>query len=180
MATAGSKDHKCTPGDDQSDTKMCDPCSRAHRRTLATVFCETCNGNMCNDCCVKHMMYAIGHHNITDINIRRNVDGTNNLELEVETSSDFEDSSQAQPLQLLKTLDMNSIKKNYKGQIGTHSIVTALDFLPDGRLVAIDHFKCMFYVFDEQLNGCIGWYNFENEPEDMACYTEQNVAVTFL
>jgi len=123
-------------------------------------------------------MNAIGHHNITDINIRRNVDAdyTKNLELEVENSSDFEDSSQKQPLQLLKTLDVKSITTNYKGPFNT--FISALDFLPDGRLVALDCFRCMFYLFDEQLNGCIGWYTFESAPLNMTCYKDQNVAVT--
>ena len=174
MATSSSKDHKCTTVGDQIDKNMCDLCSRSGRQTIATVFCETCKGNMCNDCCVKHMMYAIGDHNITDINNSHIVDETNHPE--VENSSDFEENTQAQPLQLLKTLDIKSISTNYRGQL--RASVTALDFLSDGRLVALDFNREMCYLFDEQLNGCIGWYTFESTPVDLACYEENNVAVT--
>ena len=123
-----------------------------------------------------HKMYAIGNHNSTDIKNRHIVDETKYLELETDNSSDFEDNSQAQPLQLLKTLDIKSINTNYRGQLSAR--VVALDFLSDGRLVALDYYREMCYLFDEQLNGCIGWYTFESRPLDLACYKENNVAVT--
>jgi len=71
MATGDAKDSRSDEcADDQVDSirgHMCDPCNRADRRTLATVFCKTCDGHLCSDCCVQHITSAIDKHQIIDI-----------------------------------------------------------------------------------------------------------------
>jgi len=80
MATGDAKDSgsdECA--DDQVDSvrgHMCDPCNRADRRSPATVFCKTCDGHLCSDCCVQHITSAIDKHQIIDIGDQIQEDAT--------------------------------------------------------------------------------------------------------
>jgi len=161
---------------------LCVPCNRASRQTLATVFCKTCDGNMCDGCCVKHMMYAIGKHDIMDVSDRQNEDvisGMKTIDIETENSSDFVNTTRdtrevTRPARLKHLMTLDLVKTEGDEE---WPFVTGMTFLPDGRLVVVDcnNKKCI--VFDDKLRRK-GVYNFEAAPYDVTCYDGENIAVT--
>jgi len=164
---------------------LCIPCSRAGRRTLATVLCKTCDGYLCNDCCVKHITSAIGKHDIINIGDQQQEEvtaGIQHLDIDVEHGSDFvntfrdtldtRDVTRPARLDHLITLDLVKTEGDEK-----LPFVTGMDFLPDGRLVGVDNFNRKCFILDDKLRRK-GSYNFEAIPQDVACYNGDNLAVT--
>ena len=175
MATGGAKDSGSSDCvDDQVGGRrehLCVPCSRSDRRTLATVFCKTCDGHMCNDCCVKHIRSAIGEHDI--INIDKNqkmvIDGLKKLGIDGSRSRDV-----TRPVRLKHLMTLDPVKTEGDEDC---PFVTGMAFLPDGRLVAVDDHNKKCIVFDDKLIRK-GVYNFEAFPYDVTCYDGDNIAVT--
>jgi len=161
---------------------LCIPCSRAGRRTLATVLCKTCDGYLCNDCCGKHITSAIGKHDIINIGDQHQEEvtaGIQHLDIDVETGSDFvntfrdtRDVTRPARLEHLMTLALVKTEGDEK-----FPFVTGIDFLPDGRLAAVDHFNWKCFILDDQLRRK-GSYNFEAYPQDVTCYNGDKLAVT--
>ena len=175
MATGGAEDSGSSDCvDDQVGGRrghLCVPCSRSDRRTLATVFCKACNGHMCNDCCVKHITSAIGEHDIINIDNNQKMvfDGLKKLSIDGSGSRDV---TRPARLKHLMTLDLVKTEGDEK-----LPFVTGMTFLPDGRLVAVDHKNKKCIVFDDKLIRK-GVYNFEAAPRDVTCYDGDNIAVT--
>jgi len=161
---------------------FCIPCSRAGRRTVATVLCNTCGGYLCNDCCVKHITSAIGEHDIINIGDQHQEEvtaGIQHLDIDVEHGSDFvntlrdtHDVTKPARLEHVMTLDLVKTEGDEKWPS-----VTGMDFLSDGRLVGVDNWNCKCFVLDDKLRRK-GSYNFEACPLDVTCYNGDNLAVT--
>jgi len=155
---------------------LCDPCNRAGRRTLATVLCKTCDGHLCTDCCVKHLASAIGQHKIFNIGEQNEEEVTAD---DVQHSSDFVDTirntrdiTRSATLKHLVTLDL--VKTDGDDEL---PFVTGMDFLPDGRLVAVDYRNKRCIVLDDNLRRK-GLHTFETVPLDLTCYGGDKLAVT--
>jgi len=161
---------------------LCDLCNRAGRRTPATVFCKTCDGNMCNDCCVKHVMYALSKHDIMDVSDRQNEDvisGMKTLEIDTENSSDFVNTIRdtrdvTRPVRLKHLMTLDLVKTEGDDEL---PFVTGMTFLPDGRLVVVDCYNKKCIVFDDKMVRK-GVYTFEANPLCVTCYDGDNIAVT--
>jgi len=161
---------------------LCVSCSLAGRRTLATVFCETCSGYLCNDCCVKHITSAIGKHDIINIGDQLEEEvtaGIQHLDIDVEHGSDYEnnisdsrDVTRPARLKNLMTLDLLMTEGDEEWPF-----VCRMDFLPDGRLAAVDHINRKCFILDDKLRRK-GSYNFEAWPQDVICYNGDNLAMT--
>jgi len=161
---------------------LCIPCNRAGRRTLATVVCKTCGGYLCNDCCVKHITSAIGKHDILNIGDQHQEEitaGIQHLDIDVEHASDFVDTFRdtrdaTRPARLKHLMTLKLVKTDGDQE---WPFVTGMDFLPDGRLAAVDEINCKCFILDDKLRRK-GLYNFEYRPQDVSCYNGDNLAVT--
>ncbi|KAH3815803.1 hypothetical protein DPMN_144334 [Dreissena polymorpha] len=56
--------------------------------------------------------------------------------------------------------------------------LTGLDFLPDGRLVAVDNKNCNCIIMDDQLKILGTPYKFNTNPRDVVCLSQSELAVT--
>jgi len=160
---------------------FCIPCSRAGRHTVATVLCNTCGGYLCNDCCVKHITSAIGKHDIINIGDQHQEEvtaGIQHLDIDVEHASDFVNTLRdtgdvTRPVRLehLMTLDLVKTEGDEEWPF-----VAGMDFLPDGRLAAVDNKNWKCFILDDKLRRK-GSYNFEANPRYVTCYNGDNLAV---
>ncbi|XP_052783077.1 uncharacterized protein LOC128219308 [Mya arenaria] len=57
--------------------------------------------------------------------------------------------------------------------------VTGLDFLLDGRIVAVDSFNCKCFILSETLKRFDTFYKLKTNPYDVSAYSYNNIAVTF-
>jgi len=138
---------------------------------------------MCDGCCVKHVMYALSKHDIMDVSDRQNEDvtsGMKTLDIDTENSSDFVNTirdtrDDTRPVRLKHMMTLDLVKTGGDEEL---PFVTGMDFLPDGRLVAVDDMNEKCIVFDDKLTRK-GVYNFEAAPRDVTCYGGDNIAVTF-
>jgi len=161
---------------------LCVPCNQAGRRTVATVLCKTCGGHLCNDCCVKHITSATGKHDIINIGDQRQEEetaGIQHLDIDVENGSDFvntfrdtRDATRPARLEHLMTLDLVKTEGDEEWPF-----VAGMDFLPDGRLAAVDCLNLKCFILDDKLRRK-GLYNFEGRPLGVTCYNGDNLAVT--
>ncbi|KAH3735892.1 uncharacterized protein LOC127849713 [Dreissena polymorpha] len=76
-------------------------------------------------------------------------------------------------LELLMSADLSSVERDEK-----EPYLTGMDFLSDGRLVAVDNKNCKCIVLNEQLNVLGTPYTFKAFPRDVASLTENEIAVT--
>ncbi|KAH3689397.1 hypothetical protein DPMN_191738 [Dreissena polymorpha] len=56
--------------------------------------------------------------------------------------------------------------------------LTGLDFLPDGRLVAVDSWKCQCLIMNHQLQRLGTPYKFNTNPLDVVCLSQAELTVT--
>jgi len=57
--------------------------------------------------------------------------------------------------------------------------VTGLDFLSDGRVVAVDNHNRKCIVLSATLARLGSGYQFQYKPQDVTCFNGDNLAVTF-
>ncbi|XP_052785136.1 uncharacterized protein LOC128220685 [Mya arenaria] len=91
------------------------------------------------------------------------------------SSTDEKQTNQQRPvsLELLKTMEL--VKT---GDDQREPFVTGLDFLPDGRIVAVDQFNCKCFILSDTLKRFHTSYKFKTYPRDVTCYSDNNIAVT--
>ncbi|XP_052783083.1 uncharacterized protein LOC128219313 [Mya arenaria] len=94
----------------------------------------------------------------------------------VKSSTDEQQTNQQRPvsLELLKTMEV--VKT---GDDNTAPFVTGLDFLPDGRVVAVDHYNCKCFILSDTLKRLVTFDKFKTYPKDVISYSDDNIAVTF-
>ena len=161
---------------------LCNLCNRAGRQILATVLCNTCGGYLCNDCCVKHITSAIGIHDIVKIGDQLEEEvtaGIQHLDIDVEHGSDFvntlrDTSNVTRPARLEHLMTLDLVKTEGDEKL---PFVAGMDFLPDGRLAAVDCLNLKCFILDDKRRRK-GLYNFEAYPQDVACYNGDSLAVT--
>jgi len=84
----------------------------------------------------------------------------------------FRDTRDATRLEPLMTLDLLMTEGDEEWPF-----VTGMDFLPDGRLAAVEHSNRKCFILDDTLRRK-GLYNFEANPRYVTCYNGDNMAVT--
>ncbi|WAR28225.1 hypothetical protein MAR_013929 [Mya arenaria] len=115
------------------------------------------------------------------LNILLQNDNTDKLGLKFDehflkmTTTDEKQTNQQRPvsLELLKTMEL--VKT---GDDQREPFVTGLDFLPDGRIVAVDQFNCKCFILSDTLKRFHTSYKFKTYPRDVTCYSDNNIAVT--
>ncbi|XP_052782809.1 uncharacterized protein LOC128219036 [Mya arenaria] len=76
-------------------------------------------------------------------------------------------------LELLKTMELEKT-----GDEKEEPFVTGLDFLPDGRIVAVDNMNCKCFILSDPLKRLDTFYKFKTYPKDITSYSDINIAVT--
>ncbi|XP_052783082.1 uncharacterized protein LOC128219312 [Mya arenaria] len=76
-------------------------------------------------------------------------------------------------LELLKTMDLVNT-----GDDKREPFVTGLDFLPDGRIVAVDSSNCKCFILNDTLKRLDTFYKFKTYPRDVTSYSDNNIAIT--
>ncbi|XP_052783085.1 uncharacterized protein LOC128219315, partial [Mya arenaria] len=76
-------------------------------------------------------------------------------------------------LELLKT--MNIFKR---GDDEMQPLFTGLDFLRDGRMVAVDNKNCKCFILRDTLKRFDTFYKFKTYPRDVTSYCDNNIAVS--
>ncbi|XP_052784623.1 uncharacterized protein LOC128220310 [Mya arenaria] len=76
-------------------------------------------------------------------------------------------------LELVKTLDLVNT-----GDDKIKPYVTGLDFLPDGRIVAVDNWNWKCFILSDTLKRFDSFYKFKTNPRDVTSYSDNNIAVT--
>jgi len=76
-------------------------------------------------------------------------------------------------LSLLTTLDLVKTEGDEKSPW-----VCGLDFLPDGRIAAVDYHNKTCFIMDAGLQRLGSAFKFQNVPFDVTCYEEEKLAVT--
>jgi len=56
--------------------------------------------------------------------------------------------------------------------------VTGLDFLPDGRIAAVDCHNKKCFIMNARLQREGSAFKFQDDPSDVTCYGKRNLAVT--
>ncbi|XP_052784579.1 uncharacterized protein LOC128220279 [Mya arenaria] len=56
--------------------------------------------------------------------------------------------------------------------------VTGLDFLPDGRIIAVDSWNWKCFIMNGTLKRSGRWYKFKTKPKDVTSYKDNCIAVT--
>ncbi|XP_052784435.1 uncharacterized protein LOC128220193 [Mya arenaria] len=90
-------------------------------------------------------------------------------------SSDGKQTNQQRPvsLELLKTMELVKAEDDKE-----EPFVIGLDFLPDGRIVAVDSKNCKCSIFSESLKRLGKSYKYKTHPRDVTSYSDCNIAVT--
>ncbi|XP_052784438.1 uncharacterized protein LOC128220197 [Mya arenaria] len=76
-------------------------------------------------------------------------------------------------LELLKTMELVKTADDQE-----EPFVTGLDFLPDGRIVAVDQYNCKCFILSDTLKSFDTFYKFQTYPRDVTSYSDNNIAVT--
>ncbi|XP_052812587.1 uncharacterized protein LOC128240117 [Mya arenaria] len=76
-------------------------------------------------------------------------------------------------LELLKTMEL--VKT---GDDKVEPFVTGLDFLTDGRIVAVDNYNWKCFILSNTLKRFDMFYKFKTYPRDVTSYSDNNIAVT--
>jgi len=76
------------------------------------------------------------------------------------------------PLKELRTLNLVQTSDDEK-----NPLITGLDFLPHGRIAAIDSNNRKLYILNERLEKQ-GSYTFRGKPYDVASFKDNNLVVT--
>ncbi|XP_052782810.1 uncharacterized protein LOC128219037 [Mya arenaria] len=76
-------------------------------------------------------------------------------------------------LELLKTMKLVKTADDQE-----EPFVTGLDFLPDGRIVAVDNKNCKCFILSDTLKRFDAFYKFKTNPKDVTSYSDNNIAVT--
>ncbi|XP_052784182.1 uncharacterized protein LOC128219994 [Mya arenaria] len=89
--------------------------------------------------------------------------------------TDEKQTNQQRPmsLELLKSMELMKT-----GDDKREPYVSGLDFLPDGRMVAIDTFNCKSFILSDTLKRLDSFYKFKTSPRDVTSYSDINIAVT--
>ncbi|XP_052265911.1 uncharacterized protein LOC127868310 isoform X1 [Dreissena polymorpha] len=77
-------------------------------------------------------------------------------------------------LELLVSVDLTNTGDDEK-----EPLLTGLDFLPDGRLVAVDNFNMKCIILNEQLQRLGTPYKFKGYPYSVVCVSHDTLCVTF-
>ncbi|WAR28230.1 hypothetical protein MAR_013934 [Mya arenaria] len=85
------------------------------------------------------------------------------------------DTVQQRPLslELVKTLDLVNT-----GNDKRKPFCTGLDFLSDGRIVAVDNYNWKCFILSDTLKRFDAFYKFKTNPRDVTSYSDNNIAVT--
>ncbi|XP_052763958.1 uncharacterized protein LOC128205934 [Mya arenaria] len=76
-------------------------------------------------------------------------------------------------LTLLKTMDLMKT-----GDDKYQPYMTGMDFLPDGRIIAVDNCNWKCFILSDSLKRFDAFYKFKNYPRDVTSYSDDNIAVT--
>ncbi|XP_052783259.1 uncharacterized protein LOC128219492 [Mya arenaria] len=76
-------------------------------------------------------------------------------------------------LELLKTIEIVKTGDDKK-----QPFVTGLDFLPDGRIVAVDGYNLKCFILSDTLKRFDAFYKCKTYPNDVSSYSDNNIAVT--
>ncbi|XP_052819271.1 uncharacterized protein LOC128245095 [Mya arenaria] len=76
-------------------------------------------------------------------------------------------------LELLKTMTLVKTGDDHK-----EPLVSGLDFLPDGRIVAVDNWNWKCFILSNTLKRFNTFYKFKTKSRDISVYSDNNIAVT--
>ncbi|XP_052783254.1 uncharacterized protein LOC128219486 [Mya arenaria] len=76
-------------------------------------------------------------------------------------------------LELLKTIEIVKTGDDKK-----QPFVTGLDFLPDGRIVAVDGYNLKCFILSDTLKRFDAFYKCKTYPNDVSSFSDNNIAVT--
>ncbi|XP_060577127.1 uncharacterized protein LOC132734410 [Ruditapes philippinarum] len=72
---------------------------------------------------------------------------------------------------------VSSIQLKKTGDDSRETFITGIDFLPDGKLVAVDHYNKKILVYNEELEK-VGSYQLSYTPQSVVTVSEDEVAIT--
>ncbi|XP_052784981.1 uncharacterized protein LOC128220575 [Mya arenaria] len=99
-----------------------------------------------------------------------------NITLESKTQESTTQEPKTQSAVRLELLKTKGLVKT--GDDKMQPFATGLDFLPDGRIVAVDVFNCKCFILSDTLKRFDKFYKFPTYPRDVTFYSDNNIAVT--
>ncbi|XP_052783128.1 uncharacterized protein LOC128219361 [Mya arenaria] len=121
----------------------------------------------------KHVLDFIFEFNKTLLSFIQSGDDIGSLHIE-KTFTKATSGSFVRPI-MLRLLASRSLKQGEDGD--KEPAISGLDFLPDGRIVAVDNFDRRLIVTDQQLNN-LATHLLASTPQDIVTTSDKNVAIT--
>ncbi|WAR12568.1 hypothetical protein MAR_026748 [Mya arenaria] len=121
----------------------------------------------------KHVLDFIFEFNKTLLSFIQSGDDIGSLHIE-KTFTKATSGSFVRPF-MLRLLASRNLKQGEDGD--KEPVISGLDFLPDGRIVAVDNWNRRLIVTDQQLNN-LATHLLASSPQDIVTTSDQKVAIT--